>query len=97
MLIEFAAQKPGAKDNVTCRIAHLREVAMVDAREEVVLNLKIETSCEEERRPAHDTVVHERVRCHDLVLVKVTVRDVDALVREVVHLRRHHERQRHNT
>ena len=51
----------------------VREVAVIDAREEVMLNLEVQSTREKERGPSENAVVHERVRRHDLVLVEVAV------------------------
>eukprot|EP00037_Helgoeca_nana_P006211 m.57518 g.57518 ORF g.57518 m.57518 type:complete len:316 (+) comp17100_c1_seq1:799-1746(+) len=71
------------------------EVAVVDAREQVVLDLQVQATGEEEGGPPRDALVHKGVRRDDLVLVKVPIRNVDALACEVVHLGRHHEAERH--
>lgn len=77
-------------------LTNVRKMAVVDAGKQVMFNLKIKASGEKECEPSAKSLAHERVRSHNLVLVEVAIRDINALMCQVVHLGWGHETERYD-
>lgn len=73
----------------------VRKVAMVDGRKQVVLDLEIESTREQEGPlPAEPSGAAEGVAGLDLMRIEAGVPDIDVVSSEVVHLRADHETER---
>lgn len=70
----------------------VRVVAVVDAGEEMVFDLQVESPREEEGEPSTERAgVAKAVSSEHLVHIVIRISDVNVFVREMVDLRRDHE------